>query len=104
MSTGTIFFIAFAAVASLVALGLMFAAVVKHLQTSNMNACGQASDTERTQTGRTAIAVSVGAAILLAFFAFGLPLAKHLGNGLDADPAEETSTAPATPEPAQDEE
>lgn len=99
MSTGTIFFIAFAAVVSLVALGLMFAAVVKHLQTSNMNACGQASDTERTQTGRTAIAVSVGAAILLAFFAFGLPLAKHLGNGLVADPAEETSTAPATPEP-----
>lgn len=103
MSTGTIFFIAFAVVASVGALSLMFAAVVKHLQTSNMNACGQASDTERTQTGRTAIAVSVGAAILLAFFAFGLPLAKHLGNGLVADPAEETSTTPATPEPADTE-
>lgn len=103
MNTGTIFFIAFAAVASLVALGLMFAAVVKHLQTTNMNVCVQASDTERTQTGRTAIAVSVGAAILLAFFAFGLPLAKHLGNGLVADPAEETSTPAATSEPADTE-
>lgn len=105
MSTGMILTIAFAVVASLGALGLLFAAVVRRVQTTRMNECGQASDTERAQTGRTAIAVSVGAAILLAFFAFGLPLAKHLGNGLDAGAAEETSTTTsATSEPEQAEE
>ncbi len=101
MSTGTIFFIAFAVVASVGALGLMFAAVVKHLQTTNMNACGQSSDTERSQTGRTAFAAIVGATILAAFFAFGLPLAKHLGQGLDADPAAETSTSTPTSTPVE---
>ena len=99
MSTRMILIIAFAVVASVGALGLMFSAVVKHLQTTNMNACGQSSGTERSQTGRTAFAATLGASILLAFFAFGLPLAKHIGQGMVADPAEETSTTPATPEP-----
>ena len=104
MSTGTILTIAFAVVASVVALGLLFAAVVRHLQTTNMNACGQASDTERAQTACTAMAVTAGAVILMAFFVFGLPLAKHIGQGMVEDPAAETSTAPTTSEPAVTEE
>lgn len=102
MSTGTALFIAFAVIACLVALGLMFAAVIHHLQ-SDRKYDGYISDNERSQTGRTAFAATLGASILLAFFAYGLPLAKHIGQGMVADPAEETSTAPATPEPADTE-
>lgn len=100
MSTGTALFIAFAVIACLVALGLMFAAVIHHLQ-SDRKYDGYISDNERSQTGRTAFAAIVGATILAAFFAFGLPLAKHLGQGLDADPAAETSTSTPTSTPVE---
>lgn len=93
MSTGIIIVIALSLLAIVVAVGVLNVAVVRSSQTASRHALGQANDMERAQADHTAILVAVGMAILFAFLLFGIPLAKTLGDGMVADPTEETPTS-----------
>jgi len=95
MSIGIIIVIALSLLAGLVAIGVLNVAVVRSSQTASRHALGQASDIEQAQADHTAILVAVGTAILFAFLLFGMPLAKTLGDGMVADPEEETPTSTA---------
>lgn len=102
MSTGIIITI-IAAVACVVAGYVMLAAGARALRTTRRNELGLASDNELAQTHRTFGATAVGLVIIFLTL-LAMPLIVKLGDGMVADPAEETSTPSATSEPAQAEE
>lgn len=102
MSTGIIVTV-IVAIACVVAGYVMLAAGTRALRTTRRNELGLASDNEMAQTHRTFGVTAVG--LVIAFLALlCVPLIVKLGDNLALDPPEETSTAPATPEPAATEE
>lgn len=102
MSTGIIVTV-IVAIACVVAGYVMLAAGTRALRTTRRNELGLASDNEMAQTHRTFGVTAVG--LVIAFLALlCVPLIVKLGDNLTLDPSEETSTAPATPEPAATEE
>lgn len=94
MSTGLIVFIVIIAIASVVALGAMYAAGIRASHTAHRNALGQASNSERAQANRAFAATAVGLVILFLTL-LAMPLLVKLGDGMVADPTEETSTSTA---------
>lgn len=94
MSTGLIVFTTIIAIASVVALGAMFAAGIQASHTEQRNTLGQASNSERAQANR-AFAASVAGLIVIFLTLLGMPLLMKLADGMVADPAEETPTSTA---------
>lgn len=97
MSTGTIIVIALSVIACMVAAGVVYATVLRASHTAQRNVLGQASDNERAQANRTAVASVVGL-IVLFLVVLGMPLAVKLGHNLTPDPTEETTTPTAVSE------
>ena len=94
MSTGLIVFTIIIAIASVVALGVMFAARIRASHTAQRNTLGQASNSERAQASR-AFSASVVGLIVIFLALLGMPLVMKLADGMVADPAEETPTSTA---------
>lgn len=94
MSTGLIVFTVIIAIACVVAAIAMLAAGTRALRTTRRNELGLASNNELAQTTRTFVAAGVGMVILFLGL-LGMPLLMKLGDGMVADPAEETPTSTA---------
>lgn len=92
MSTGIITVII--ATACVVAACVMLAAGTRALRTTRRNELGLVSDSKREQANRTFGATAVGLVIVFLTL-LAMPLLVKLGDGMVADPAEETPTSEA---------
>lgn len=94
MSTGIIIITVITAIACVVAACVMLAAGTRALRTTRRNELGLASDNEMAQATRTFGATAVGLVIIFLTL-LAMPLAVKLGDGMVADPTEETPTSEA---------